>query len=257
MAYRSGDGLMRFTPRFLPSRILYWFCLTVIRIYDVLFFGIHIEGRENLKGISRGILVSNHTLIVDPGIIAHAIRPRRTYFTMLEETATIPFLGTFVRLLGGVPIPEGPAGLRLLCSAAREALRRPGFIHFFPEGEIYTWSQEVKPFHPGAFLIAHHLGLPVIPVTTVLHERRILGRGSFRILGRTIHVPPSVTMVIRPPILMETAGRARTAIIRAAGIARESIQAAIDSHRGSKTIFLGRMPRLVKKDQAFEPRSAA
>ena len=97
---------------------------------------------------------------------------------MLEETALIPYLGTFVRLLGAIPIPEGPNSLRRLDSAARTALRYTGFIHFFPEGELYRENQDLCPFHPGAFLLACRLGVPVVPVTTVLHQRLWRGKGT-------------------------------------------------------------------------------
>ena len=120
-----------------------------MRLVDLLVYRVRIKGKENLPRNGGAVLVSNHTLLLDPGILAHAIRPRRTYFTMLEETALIPFLGTFVRLLGGVPIPERPGALRTLDAAARTALREIGFIHFFPEGECYRENQEIQPFHPG------------------------------------------------------------------------------------------------------------
>ena len=76
-----------------------------------------------------------------------------------------------------------------------------GLIHFFPEGECYRWSQDIQPFRPGAFLLACRLGLPVIPMTTVLHERRWRGRTSVRVLGRTVPVPPVVTVIIGRPIM--------------------------------------------------------
>ena len=112
----------------------------------------------------------------------------------------IPFLGTFVRLLGAVPIPEGPGALRTLDGAARVALRQTGFIHFFPEGELYRENQEIRPFHPGAFLLACRLGVPVVPVTTVLHQRLWRGRGLFESAGRPLRLPPRITIVIGAPV---------------------------------------------------------
>ena len=145
-------------PQFLPFFFLFHFVLALVRLFDWLVYRISIKGRENLRGVDRAILVSNHTLLLDPGIIAHAISPRRTYFTMLEETALIPLLGTFVRLLGGVPIPERPDALRTLDAAAHARRRRAGIHPFLPRRRMLPGQPgDPMPFHPGAFLLACRL----------------------------------------------------------------------------------------------------
>src|SRR5271157_1677145 len=133
MAYRSGARLIAFTPGFVPFVAMFHLVLTAVRLFAWTVYRLRVHGRENLRGLDAAVIVSNHTLLFDPGIIAHAISPRRTYFTMLEETALIPYLGTFVRLLGAIPITEGPGSLRVLEQAAGTAMRTLGFLHFFPE----------------------------------------------------------------------------------------------------------------------------
>jgi 1-acyl-sn-glycerol-3-phosphate acyltransferase len=257
MAYRKGANIIGFTPPFPPFIILYHLVVALMRIVDLLVYRVRIKGKENLPRDGGAVLVSNHTLLLDPGILAHAIRPHRTYFTMLEETALIPFLGTFVRLLGGVPIPERPGALRALDTAARTALREIGFIHFFPEGECYRESQEIQSFHPGAFLLACRLNVPLVPITTVLHETRWRGRRSFRFAGKEILLPPRITIVIGAPVpapfaLLPAAGRMEDGVSlkRAARALSEQVranmQATIDLENGSKTMYRGIMPRLVK-----------
>jgi 1-acyl-sn-glycerol-3-phosphate acyltransferase len=261
MAYRKGARIIAFTPSFLPSTVLFAFALGVVRLFDWLVYRIRITGRERLRHVGSAVLVSNHTLLLDPGIVAHAISPRRTYFTMLEDTALIPFLGTFVRLLGGVPIPERPIALRALDSAAREAMGFLGLIHFFPEGECYRGCQEIQPFHPGAFLLACRLNVPVVPVTTVLHERRRAGRSSFRVLGRTLRLPPRVAIEIGPPVHPEvpTGPQDGIALKKAARSlalqVHDLMQATIDRKGGSRTLYRGMMPRLVRHPGPGEPRA--
>jgi len=258
MAYTKGARVMRFTPAFLPFRVVFHIVLAAVRAYGLVVYRIRFKGRENLRGLSRAVLVSNHTLLFDPGIIAHSLRPRRTYFTMLEETALIPFLGTFVRLLGGVPIPARAAALRTLDTAARSALEHLGFIHFFPEGECFVGNQEIMPFHWGAFLLAARLGAPVVPLTTVLHERTWRGKTSVRILGRPVRLPPRVTIVISPPQASPSLGNAfgsgRRRLSEEAADwgrrVRESMQAVIDGEGGSRTLFRGQMPRLVRNRES-------
>ena len=253
MAYTRGAAVIPFTPRFLPFRVVFRIVLTLVMLFDWSVYRIRITGRQNLRRVPRAVLVSNHTLLLDPGIIAHALAPCRTYFTMLEETALVPFLGTFVRLLGGVPIPERVGGLRTLDRAARFALSCTGFIHFFPEGECYVGNQQIMPFHWGAFLLAARLGVPVIPVTTVLHERRWRGKTTVRILGRTVRLPPQVTIVVGEPRLTPplAPGAGHSGSLKGTAAAwaqdvRDAMQAVIDREGGSRSLFRGMMPRMVK-----------
>jgi len=262
MAYRKGNQIVGFTPSFLPFQAMFHLVMILVRAVDWLFFRIRIHGSRMLRECPRAILVSNHTLLFDPAVIAHSLGRRRTYFTMLEETALIPYLGTFVRLLGAIPIPEGAGSMLSLETAARRAIHEMGFLHFFPEGECYHWSQDIQPFRPGAFLLACRLGLPVIPLTTVLHERRWRGRSSVRVLGRTVRIPPVVTVVIGRPIhppLPAGGGddlhSMRGLALRMAADVRRTMQDTVDRLGGSREIYRGRMPRLVKKPHPGEPES--
>ena len=268
MAYTRGSNIINFAPEFPPFTIVFQFVLAVVRLVDWLFYRVSITGRENLGAAEAAVLVSNHTLLLDPGIIAHAISPHRTYFTMLEDTALIPFLGTFVRLLGGVPIPESAGALLTLDAAARAALHRLGFIHFFPEGECYRGSQDLHPFYPGAFLLACRLRVPIVPVTTVLHEQRWLGRREFRFFGRTLRVPPRVSIKVGRPVhpqlsfLPSTDAQGNGFALKAAARAlsrqvRETMQSTIDRAGGSRSFYRGIMPRLVKHEEGRTSPGAA
>ena len=188
--------------------------------------------------------------MLDPGLLAHALRPRRVYFTMLEETAMIPLLGTFVRLLGGVPLVRSSGSRRE--RAIDDALRQLGLVHFFPEGECFLRNQEIQPFRRGAFHAALRRGLPVIPVTTVLRARAWP-------LWRRLGLPPRVLVVIgvpRQPSRVPMEPRAAGSPFAAAAPGTRSIeedaarrihdemQAVIDREGGCRTLGRGRMPRL-------------
>lgn len=241
MACRRGQPVVVFSPRYAPSAILYHLFLIVVRPLNEAAFGLRVYGRHNLRGVRRAILVSNHTLVLDPGLLAHALRPRRVCFTMLEETALIPLLGTFVRLLGGVPLVRGSVKRRE--RVLDEALEHHGLVHFFPEGECFLRNQDIRPFHRGAFHAALRRELPVIPVTIVLRERAWL-------LWRRLGLPPRVLVVIGAPrrAAAHPSGSRRTgARSREEDLAREihdEMQATIDREGGCKTIGRGQMPRL-------------
>ncbi len=246
MAYRRGDKIAAFTASFLPSRVVFQITLLLVRLVDWLVFRLRIEGRENLATVESALLVSNHTLVLDPGIIAHVIRPRRTYFTMLEETACIPWLGTFVRLLGAVPIPAKAAAMRILEKAIRSELADLPFVHIFPEGECYLWNQQIRPFQLGAFYLACRLGMPVVPVTSVLHERRWFGRQSFHLAGLTLRIPPQVTVVIGQPVypqIKEDISLKYESMDLSRSV-RSIMQQTIDRRGGNKSLSRGLMPRI-------------
>ncbi|MBA7647751.1 hypothetical protein ES703_55530 [subsurface metagenome] len=117
-----------------------------------------IKGRKNLYP-QRAFLVSNHVLYLDPGIIAHTIRPRRIYFSALEKTNLVPGLGTYIRLLGAFPIPEENP-LQRMRKALERALEERGLVHFFPEGELFRMSQDLGAFKEGVFLLSFRINVP-------------------------------------------------------------------------------------------------
>lgn len=235
MAYRRGHRMLTFTPSFLPFTIVYRCLAPIVRLVARWGFGVRVKGRENLRGVGRAILVSNHTLLLDPALIATAIWPRRAYFTMLEETALIPLLGTFVRLLGGIPLVRGPSAVARQARGMAEAILRLGLLHFYPEGECYVRNQQIMPFHRGAFRAACRLGLPVVTVTVVLKERAWKA-------WRLLDLPPRALVLIGKPL--DPQPDTRAGIEALASRARQTMQAAIDREGGCKSIGRGAMPRL-------------
>ena len=241
MAYRSGARMVTYTPSFPPFNVVFQIVMLAVRVVTRCLYGLRIRGRKNLHGVPRAVLVSNHSLVLDPALIAHAIRPRRTYFTMLEETALIPFLGTFVRLLGGIPLARGPGAVVVQEHGIEDAIRILGLVHFFPEGECYLRNQQIMPFHRGAFRAACHHGLPVVPVATVLQDRGGKLTGRF---WRQLGLPPRTTIVISQPLYPSTGLHGRAAEAELSDRTREVIQSVIDRECGDKTMSRGVMPRL-------------
>ncbi len=137
-----------------------------------LLFGISVRGRKHLRTVEKCIFISNHIHYLDPGFIAHAVWPRRTYFTGLEETFRgNRFFSFFIRTLGGFPIPEDNPGriVREVGTIIRETSRQ---VHLFPEGKMHGDHASLLPFMPGAFSLACFFDIPVIPIVEVLRPRK-------------------------------------------------------------------------------------
>ncbi|MDR3325649.1 MAG: 1-acyl-sn-glycerol-3-phosphate acyltransferase [Spirochaetaceae bacterium] len=172
MAYRRGKDLINFSFFFRAVSRLVFSCLWPIAYLLVaLLYSIRYEGHKKLRRLNGGaVLVSNHTAYLDPIMISGAALPRLIYQTLLEATVETPVLGTFTRLLGGVPLPPGMRGLEKLIETAKPAFRYRHFIHFYPEGELSLNSQRIERFKFGAFWAAAKLNLPVIPIVTIISE---------------------------------------------------------------------------------------
>jgi 1-acyl-sn-glycerol-3-phosphate acyltransferase len=124
-------------------------------------------------------------------------------------------------------------------------------MHFFPEGELYLENQQIQPFHPGAFILACHREVPIVPVTTILHQRLWRGKPTIRVGRRSLRLPPRVTVVIGKPVWAPSAdsrGAARAARLMAERVRRD-MQRVIDQRGGSKAISRGMMPRLGKRPE--------
>ncbi len=153
-----------------------------------------VHGRKNFRGVKRSILVSNHSLILDPAIANISIWPRRSAYSIKEQLMNgRPGLNLFLRSLGGYPIHFGR--LRELDGAVSKYLDEYGFTHFFPEGHE-GWgfqNQQLNRFNSGAFYFAMKLNVPLIPVVIVHFARRIFGRDIQ-------FLPRRVTAVILNPV---------------------------------------------------------
>ncbi len=192
----------------LASSLVFGLTLLIVVAFDQAFFGLRIHGRRNLR-LPRALLVSNHSMTLDPGIIAHALRPRRTLFSAMQRTFAIPVLGTYIRLLGAFPLPTKHPIERLRSPIERAAACH-GFVHFFPEGKLRRGRRDVSGFQDGVFLLSVLTGIPCScrssssprpggssaarppfsprawtsswapPCTRTVSARRVRGRGSAR-----------------------------------------------------------------------------
>jgi len=248
MAYKRGDPLIKRTPLFLAlSKAITWLVELVGWPIMKALYGYRARGREALAGAAKGpvIFVSNHALPLDPLLHALSLLPRFTYFTLLEDTVLTPVLGTFVRLLGGIPIPPDPDRLDDIEAAVKAALAGRGRVHFYPEGECFLLNQDIKPFKAGAFYYAIRQGAVVVPIVTVLRRGGAMGalKGDAR-PRRRVRAEILILPALKPPAPTGRASADLHAAILLARQTRAAMQAAIDSAGGDKSLYLGPMPRI-------------
>ncbi len=185
----------------------------------------------------RAILVSNHCMPLDPLFHGLSIFPRRTWYTLLEETCEAPVVGTFVRTLGGIPLPRSKNRLQDIENAVAYGLRTRGLVHFYPEGECFLGNQKILQFKAGAAYFAIRFGVPVVPIVTVL--QRLHGLGSNLIKVSVCVLPP-----LPPPPPEKSPHAMLESSIRFSDQIHDLMQAEIEHVGGDPSLYRGPMPRI-------------
>jgi 1-acyl-sn-glycerol-3-phosphate acyltransferase len=246
MPYKPGRPLLDLSLPFrLAAAMVFYPLWPLAQMINILLYATGYEHTEKLRDIPRAILVSNHTTFLDPVKVSGAVLPGRTWQTLLEGTVATPYLGTLVRLLGGMPLPPGKTGLDRILASAEAAFRYRRFIHFYPEGECYLYNQKINLFKPGAFYVAAELDIPVIPLVTVFSEGAFK---PFSFWGRSL---PKEKMIALDPVYPsrfirrnEKGAVSMDSVREFAQGVREIMQREIDARQGTSAFYRGKMKRM-------------
>ena len=246
MPYKHGRPVIDLSLAFrFASAFGFYLTIPIAFIINFLMLLTRYKNRFKLYNIRKAITVSNHTTFLDPVKIAALVLPRLIFQTLLEATVEFPFLGTYTRILGGVPIPRGITGYRKILEICERAFKYRRYMHFYSEGECFLYNQRIKEFKPGAFIIAAELDIPVVPLVTVFSE------GPFRpwsFLGRSL---PIETLIVLDPeypgnyVKRDEKGELTSESIREfAEAVRGKMQAEIDRRNGSSAFYRGQLERI-------------
>lgn len=175
------------------NRAFFVFAINVLKPYNRICFGLKVTGRHNLQEIDGGaITICNHVNMLDCTMIGGQIKNRHIYFPTLNSNLNMPFVGFFVKYLGGFPISESASGNTTFYRRVKTLLERGDFVHFYPEGELVPYDTNLRNFHRGAFVFAYSCNVPVVPMVITYREKD----GIRRIFRRK----PSLNLEILPPI---------------------------------------------------------
>ncbi|MDR0324237.1 MAG: 1-acyl-sn-glycerol-3-phosphate acyltransferase [Treponema sp.] len=246
MSYKHGRPVIDLSPFFrIASAAGFYLTIPIAFLINFMQFFTSYKNRYRIYGVKKAITVSNHTTFLDPVKISALVLPHLIFQTMLEATVEFPFLGTYTRILGGVPIPRGINGYRKILDICERAFKYRRFLHFYPEGECFLYNQTIQSFKPGAFLIAAELDIPVVPLVTVFKE------GLFKpwsFFGRSA---PIETLVVLEPVFPsnyvkrnEKGEFSNDSIKRFAEAVRQKMQAEINKRGGSSAYSRGQLKRI-------------
>jgi 1-acyl-sn-glycerol-3-phosphate acyltransferase len=143
-------------------------------------------GLEHVAPGRPQIFVANHASWFDVLALASVI-PKRYRFIGKQELARVPIWGRAWVASGHIPIDRSntQAAIESLDRAARIVREDSSSIIVFPEG-TRSATGELLPFKKGAFMLALHSGIEMVPVA-ITGSRAILPKGSWRVRsGRII-----------------------------------------------------------------------
>jgi 1-acyl-sn-glycerol-3-phosphate acyltransferase len=120
------------------------------------------------------IFIANHTTFLD--ILVVGMLHPKTVFLVSDWVYNSPIFGKGVRFSGFYPVSKGVEGS---VEHLREKIEEGYSIMVFPEGTRST-DNVVKRFHKGAFYLAEHFNLDILPI--VIHGgSEALPKGDFLI----------------------------------------------------------------------------
>ncbi len=187
---------------------------------------LRVRGLENLPE-GPCIVVANHASYLD-GLVLTAALPARFNFVVQEGAAHWPYVGLVIRRMEVIFVNRTSAreGARHTRELIRR-LQRDESLTVFPEG---TFRKEpgLMEFRNGAFLIAVHAGVPVVPAA-IRGTRQLFGDGQI------LPAFSPVTIEIGRP-LVSAAGTDRAAVIALRDQARAAVLAICgepDGHAGA------------------------
>jgi 1-acyl-sn-glycerol-3-phosphate acyltransferase len=229
----------------MASAWTFYMVVSVAMLFNFMQHHTRYKHRWRIYGIRRAVTVSNHTTFLDPVKIAWLPLPRLIFQTLLEATVEFPVLGTYTRILGGVPIPRGRTGYRKIFEICERAFKYRRYLHFYPEGECFLYGQRIREFQSGAFRTAADLDIPVIPLVTVFSNGPFKPRSFW---GRSL--PVETLVVLEPVYPAQYIRRDEKGEITAESVkefaeaVRQKMQAEIDRRGGSEAFYRGRLERI-------------
>ena len=182
-SFRFRQGVVRFLLNAFVFRI------AAIRL------GLKIEGRANIKKhreiLKNGVVsIANHVHMWDYIAVMTAIRPFRSNLLVWAPNVNGEN-GTLIRMVGGIPIPEGnTAATKTYLKVIRNLLQEDkGWLHIYAEGSMWEYYRPIRPFKRGAAHIACDSNKPVLPLAFSYREPGWIRKNIFRQIATfTLHV---------------------------------------------------------------------
>lgn len=148
---------------------------------------VNVEGMQHVHRDRPQVFASNHQSWFDVFALA-AVIPGKYRFVAKKELEKIPIFGRAWKAAGHISIDRGDRGSAIRSLEQAGALIREdnSSVVIFPEG-TRSWDGTMLPFKKGAFMLALHTGVEIVPAA-VVGSRDVLRKGDWRVYARSITV---------------------------------------------------------------------
>jgi hypothetical protein len=130
---------------------------------------------------------------MDPCVVMHAIpvQPRAWFLGSAPSTFTSRWRERLIHRVGGLlPVWRGGVGIDRHVASARAVVANGAVFVQMPEGTVNGPAGRLRPFRPGAALIALRTGAPIVPLAIAGTEELYIGDGWRGFCGRRRHERP-------------------------------------------------------------------
>jgi len=160
------------------------------------------SGRGKIRKNITYVVVSNHQSQLDILVAFRLFFP----FKWVSKAAVfkLPFIGWNMWLNRYIRLKRGnKESIQKMMRACERAIANGSSVYFFPEG-TRSKTGELKPFKPGAFILAQKMRVPILPIVISgtrdalpKHSLNFHGRHDIRI--KVLDEIPYQSFAMRPP----------------------------------------------------------
>jgi len=197
-----------------------FYCLVYIIVYPILFFYFlpKVKGRKNLKKVKNAVFVCNHTFILDCAVLdIFALPFIRPYILAEKNSFQIPVVNFIIKMLRAVPIPNNIKAYKSFFTQINQELQNKKSLLIYPEGSLWPYFSQIRPFKNGAFKFSVKNDVPVIPLVISFRKPNKL----YKFLGRK---KPLININILEPIFVDKTNKIKEEENRLNNIAYSSMK---------------------------------
>ena len=156
----------------------FWACLY---LWVMPAWKLRLIGRNNIQPRTQYVIVSNHQSQLDILVAFRLFFPFK--WVSKAEVFRLPFIGWNMYLNRYIRLKRGDKeSIQQMMRACEKALAEGCSLYFFPEG-TRSPTGRLRPFKPGAFILAQKMEVPILPVV-IEGTRAALPKYSLNFHGR-------------------------------------------------------------------------
>lgn len=180
--------------------VFYRIIATPVAFVFMRFKGLKIKNRKVLKQLKSGyVLYGNHTQTAGDAFTPSLVTfPRRANILVSSDAVSIPFVGKFVPLACGIPVPDDLAATKNLHKAMGKLLKKGQTIVVYPEAHIWPYYNGIRDFSASSFAYPFSFGVPAVGFAVTYRQRKIFKNGK-----------PLVTVTVSEPVYPEDCANKR------------------------------------------------